>query len=75
VDGTAGRDAALRARIAEHWTASERGDSETGHAIYAADITYDGGPTHSVSLMEFADPFPAPASRAALAEPVPARDR
>jgi hypothetical protein len=43
-------------------------------------ITYDGAPTHSVSIMEFvggevahetqyfADPFPAPDSRAALAE-------
>lgn len=46
-------------------------------------ITYDGVPTYSVSIMEltdglvthetqyFADPFPAPSSRAALAEPVP----
>lgn len=46
-------------------------------------ITYDGAPTRSVSIMEFAagfvahetqyfaDPFPAPASRADLAEPVP----
>ncbi len=45
-------------------------------------ITYDGVPTYSVSVMEltgdlvthetqyFADPFPAPASRAALAEPI-----
>ena len=44
-------------------------------------ITYDDVPTYSVSIMEFAgdevvretqyfaDPFPAPASRAALAEP------
>lgn len=44
-------------------------------------ITYDGVPTHSVSIMEFADgkvahetqyfadPFPAPDSRKALAEP------
>jgi hypothetical protein len=43
-------------------------------------ITYDGAPTYSVSIMEltddlvthetqyFADPFPAPSSRAALAE-------
>jgi hypothetical protein len=50
-------------------------------------ITYDGVPTYSVSVMEFtgdlvthetqyfADPFPAPASRAALAEPIPGRDR
>jgi hypothetical protein len=46
-------------------------------------ITYDGVPTHSVSIMEFsgglvahetqyfADPFNAPQSRAALAEPMP----
>jgi hypothetical protein len=46
-------------------------------------ISYDGVPSHSVSIMEFADglvvhetqyfasPFPAPASRAALAEPMP----
>ena len=129
------RDASTRARIAEHWAASERGAIETEHAIYADDaildypqsgerfrgrsriqaqrgghpaerhftvlrisgggdlwvseciITYDGTPTYSVSLMEFnddlvthetqyfADPFQAPASRAALAEPIPGRDR
>ena len=123
-------DAATRARIEQHWTASESGDGDTEHAIYAADaildypqsgerfrgrakiqaqrggnpaerhftivrivgggdlwvsecvITYDGVPTNSVSVMEFgdgvvthetqyfADPFPAPASRAALAEPI-----
>ena len=50
-------------------------------------ITYDGVPTYSVSVMEFigdlvthetqyfAAPFPAPASRAALAEPIPGHDR
>ncbi len=125
------RDASTRARIAEHWQASERGDSDTEHAIYAADaildypqsgerflgrsriqaqrgghpaqrhftvlrirgggdlwvsecvITYDGVPSYSVSIMEltnglishetqyFADPFQAPSSRAALAEPIP----
>jgi hypothetical protein len=49
-------------------------------------ITYDGVPTSSVSIMEFADehvvhetqyfadPFTAPAWRAALAEPMPGRD-
>jgi hypothetical protein len=48
-------------------------------------ITYDGVPTHSVSIMElsgglvahetqyFADPFDAPKWRAALAEPIPDR--
>jgi hypothetical protein len=124
-------DVKTRARIEEHWTASESGDSDTEHAIYAADgildypqsgerfrgrskieaqrgghpaerhfrvlrirgggdlwvsevvITYDGAPTYSVSVMEFggdlvthetqyfADPFPAAAWRAALAEPIP----
>jgi hypothetical protein len=125
------RDADLRARIQEHWDASERGDGDTEHAIYTANaildypqsgerfrgrstiraqrgghpaqrhftirrilgggdlwvsecvITYDGVPTHSVSIMEitdgfvshetqyFADPFPAPPSRAALAASMP----
>jgi hypothetical protein len=49
-------------------------------------ITYDGVPTCSVSIMEFAgglvahetqyfaDPFGAPAWRIALAEPMPGRD-
>ena len=49
-------------------------------------ITYDGVPTYSLSVMEiidglvthetqyFADPFPAPAGRAALAEPIPSGD-
>jgi SnoaL-like domain len=129
------RDTDTRARIEEHWKASERGDGDTEHAIYADDaildypqsgerfrgrstieaqrggnpaerhfrilrirgggdlwvsevvITYDGAPTYSVSIMEFADgavtretqyfadPFPAPASRAALAESIPDRER
>jgi hypothetical protein len=124
-------DAEIRARIVEHWTASEAGDVETEHAIYADDgildypqsgerfrgratiqaqrgghpsdrhftigriqgggdlwisecvITYDGVPTRTVSIMEFADgfvahetqyfadPFPAAPSRAALAERIP----
>jgi hypothetical protein len=128
-------DASTRARIEQHWVASEQGDIGTEHAIYADDaildypqsgerfrgrpriaaqrgghpaerhftvlrirgggdlwvseclITYDGVPSYSVSVMEFAgdlvahetqyfaDPFPAPASRAALAEPIPARDQ
>ncbi|MGH3231311.1 MAG: nuclear transport factor 2 family protein [Streptosporangiaceae bacterium] len=128
---TMDRDASTRARIEQHWTASESGDIDTEHAIYAADamldypqsgerfrgrskiqaqrgghpaerhftvhrirgggalwvsevvITYDGAPTYSVSIMAFtgdsvahetqyfADPFPAPASRAALAEQIP----
>lgn len=48
-------------------------------------ITYDGAPTYSISIMQFvdarvvhetqyfADPFGAPASRQALAEPMPGR--
>ncbi len=126
-------DSRTRAAIEEHWRASEAGETEAEHAIYAEDaildypqsgerfrgrativaqrgghpasrhftvrriagggnlwvsecvITYDGVPTHSVSIMEFAqhhvahetqyfaDPFAAPASRAALAEPMPGR--
>jgi hypothetical protein len=124
-------EARIRAAIEEHWHASERGDTEAEHSIYATDalldypqsgerfrgretisaqrgghpadrhftilrisgsgdlwvseciITYDGAPTHSVSIMEFdhgqvahetqyfADPFGAPEWRAALAEPMP----
>jgi hypothetical protein len=60
----------------------------TGHGdlwVSECIITYDGAPTHSVSIMEFAgqhvvhetqyfaDPFGAPAWRAALAEPMPGR--
>jgi len=127
-------DIQARAAIEEHWQASERGDNETEHAIYAADaildypqsgerfrgraaiaaqrgghpasrhftvlritggadlwvsecvITYDGAPSYSVSIMQFArgqvahetqyfgDPFGAPEWRAALAEPMPGRN-
>jgi hypothetical protein len=126
-------DDQIRTAIEEHWQASERGDTEAEHVIYAVDaildypqsgerfrgratisrqrgghpasrhftvlrivggrnlwvsecvITYDGVPTYSVSVMEFADdqvvhetqyfadPFDAPASRAALAQPMPGR--
>jgi hypothetical protein len=126
-------DTQVRARILEHWQASEQGDSATEHAIYAEDavldypqsgerfrgratiaaqrgghpadrhftvlrisgnadvwvsevvISYDGAPSHSVSIMEFsgghvahetqyfADPFDPPPWRAALAEPMPDR--
>ena len=34
-------DADVRARIQEHWDASERGDIDTEHAIYAADAILD----------------------------------
>jgi hypothetical protein len=134
MSGAADRDADIRARIEQHWEASERGDADAEHAIYAEDaildypqsgerfsgrskiqaqrgghpaerhftirrivgggdlwvsecvITYDGVPTYSVSIMEvadglvthetqyFADPFEAPARRAALAESIPAQD-
>jgi hypothetical protein len=127
-------DTRTRIAIEEHWQASERGDNDTEHAIYATDaildypqsgerfrgratisaqrgghpadrhftvlritghgdlwvseciITYDGAPSYSVSIMEFADeqvahetqyfadPFGSPAWRAALAEPMPGRD-
>ena len=135
VNPTMDRDAGTRARLEQHWKASEGGDIDTEHAIYAADaildypqsgeryrgrskiqaqrgghpaerhfrilrirgsgdlwvsecvITYNGVPSYSVSIMEFAgdkvtheiqyfaDPFQAPAWRAALAEPIPGRDR
>jgi hypothetical protein len=135
VNETADRDARTRARIEQHWQASESGDAVTEHAIYATDaildypqsgerfrsrskiqaqrgghpaerhftvlrirgggdlwvsevvITYDGAPSYSVSVMEFAsdlvahetqyfgDPFQAPDWRAALSEPIPDRDR
>ena len=35
------RDSEVRARIAEHWNASELGDIDTEHAIYAADAILD----------------------------------
>jgi len=133
VNRTTDRDARTRARLEQHWKASDRGDIDTEHAIYAGDaildypqsgerfrgrskiqaqrgghpaerhftilrirgggdlwvsecvITYDGVPTYSVSIMAFADdlvthetqyfadPFQAPSSRAALAEPIPDR--
>jgi SnoaL-like domain len=132
--GATDSDVDIRARVQQHWEASERGDAEVEHAIYADDaildypqsgerfkgrstiqaqrggnpaerhftirrilgggelwisecvITYDGVPTYSVSVMEFgdglvahetqyfADPFPASAERAALAEAIPAGD-
>jgi SnoaL-like domain len=135
VNDASDRDADFRARLRGHWEASESGDIEAEHAIYADDaildypqsgerfrgrsriqaqrgghpaerhftvrriqgggdlwisecvITYDGVPTYSVSVMEiadghvsherqyFADPFPAAAGRAELAESIPASDR
>ena len=135
MNGTTDRDVRTRALIEQHWKASELGQPDAEHAIYAGEaildypqsgerfrgrsriaaqrgghpaerhftvlrivgggdlwvsecvITYDGVPVYSVSVMEFtgglvthetqyfADPFAAPPSRAALAEPIPARDQ
>jgi hypothetical protein len=78
-----------RARIEDHWAASERGDTGAEHEIYAVDAILDypqsGERFGSRSIMEFArgfvvhetqyvaDPFPAAPWRAALAEPVPGK--
>ncbi len=35
------RDADIRARLRQHWEASERGDLDAEHAIYAADAILD----------------------------------
>ena len=35
------RDARTRARIDQHWKASDRGDTGTEHSIYAADAILD----------------------------------
>jgi ketosteroid isomerase-like protein len=35
------RDARTRARLEQHWGASERGDIDTEHAIYAEDAILD----------------------------------
>src|SRR4051794_15328154 len=41
MSGAADRDSSTRARIEEHWKASESGDIGTEHAIYAADAILD----------------------------------
>jgi hypothetical protein len=41
VSRTLDADATTRARIEQHWTASDKGDIETEHAIYADDATLD----------------------------------
>ena len=38
---TMNRDARTRARLEQHWKASERGDTDTEHAIYAPDGILD----------------------------------
>ncbi|MGH3302602.1 MAG: hypothetical protein ACRDOK_13130 [Streptosporangiaceae bacterium] len=35
------RDTRIRARLEQHWGASERGDIETEHAIYSKDAILD----------------------------------
>jgi hypothetical protein len=41
VDSAIDREADIRARIQQHWEASERGDIDVEHAIYAADAILD----------------------------------
>jgi hypothetical protein len=41
VNSATDRDADIQARIQEHWDASERGDIDAEHAIYAADAILD----------------------------------
>jgi hypothetical protein len=41
VNSATDRDGDIRARIQEHWEASERGDADVEHAIYAADAILD----------------------------------
>ncbi len=41
VDRAADREADIRARLQQHWEASERGDVEAEHEIYAVDAILD----------------------------------
>src|SRR4051794_27077232 len=41
MEGAADGDADVRARIQQHWDASERGDGDAEHAIYADDAILD----------------------------------
>ena len=41
MDSTIEREADIRARIQQHWDASESGDIDTEHAIYAEDAILD----------------------------------
>jgi hypothetical protein len=41
VNSATDREADIRARLEEHWEASERGDIDLEHAIYAADAILD----------------------------------
>jgi hypothetical protein len=42
-------EADFRARIQQHWEASERGDADAEHAIYAADAILDNRSPASAS--------------------------
>ncbi len=65
----------IRTLLDHHWSASNSGDQDVEHEIYA-----DGEPTYTVSIMRFeagkvvhetqyfADPFPAPAWHTSLVE-------
>ncbi len=41
VNAAMDRDAITRARVEQHWEASERGDTDTEHAIYAEEAILD----------------------------------
>ena len=41
MNSTIDRDADIRARLRQHWEASERGDIDAEHAIYATDAILD----------------------------------
>ena len=41
MNSTTDRDVRTRARLEQHWAASERGDIDTEHAIYAAEAILD----------------------------------
>ena len=41
MNGTADRDARTRARVKQHWKASELGEIDMEHAIYADDAILD----------------------------------
>jgi SnoaL-like domain len=41
VNRTTDRDDSTRARLEQHWKASDRGETDTEHAIYAADAILD----------------------------------
>ncbi len=69
MNATTDRDARTRARLEQHWQASELGEIDIEHAIYADDAILD----YPQSGERFRGQ--APSSRAALAEPIPGHDR